>query len=215
MSTIIVGHGPSMLIEKLGHVIDKYDNVIRLKKCQQTLKNPEFYGTKTTHVGGSLTIAGDLREVKADIYWVFVDSRHRDIKSDMITYTIPKIFGNSKVIIDRKLCDDWDKIYRDSRIPTYWDGQMKDSKSCDTEFGENHTSQGFKAILYACQYLPDEQIDLIGFDNLFTGVFTWSTTRGPDWMSYPKHNWATEHKLIPQVETFFKKKINFILPEIS
>mgnify|MGYP003394072903 CR=1 FL=1 len=216
MSTIIIGNGPSILAEKMGCFIDTFDNIVRLKRCHNSLKNPDYYGTKTTHVGGSLTIAGDLREVHAGEYWIFFDSRHAHISPDILTarmasdMNLGRLFNGSSVICDQEICNQWDEIYRKAREPMEWSDQMQDSKSSDIELGENHTSQGFKAILYACKYLEDKQINLIGFDNLFTGKFTWSTTRGPEWDKYPKHNWATERKLLEKVKDTFNKDIRFI-----
>ena len=165
-----------MLWEPMGQIIDTYDKVIRLKRCQDTLKHPDYYGTKTDVIGGSLTIAGQLRGIgNAPEYWVFVDSRHT--KFDPVELArVPQMFGNQRCILDKALCDDWDQRYRDKR------DQMGGH-------GHNHTSQGFKAIVYALQHMTLDSLTLVGFDNVLTGEFTWSITRGPDWKKYPDHRW--------------------------
>ena len=199
MKAIIVGHGPSMMLEKMGHLIDEFDIVIRLKRCQKTLKHFEYYGSKTSVVAGSLTIAGALREVKADQYWVFVDSRHSDIDQAVID-NIPNIFKPKPCILDKALCDSWDEIYRSKRDDM--GGQ-----------GHAHTSQGFKAILYALHFLKPDELILVGFDNIFTGDFTWSVTRGPKWKHYPDHRWDVENELLDDLKKAYDIPIGFLLPE--
>ena len=98
MKAIIVGHGPSIMGEEMGHLIDEFDYVIRLKRCQHTLDLPQYFGKKTDIVGGSLTIAGALRDIPAQQYWVFVDSRHTDTDPVVIKYA-PTIFNKPCIIL--------------------------------------------------------------------------------------------------------------------
>lgn len=198
MKAIIVGHGPSIMAEPMGKLIDEFDAVIRLKRCQETLKHPDHFGSRTDILGGSLTIAGALREIEANEYWVFVDSRHSDIDESVIN-NVPHIF-QQPCTLDKALCDSWDELYRSKRDEM--GGQ-----------GHDHTSQGFKAIIYAMQYLKPDELILVGFDNIYTGDFTWSITRGPEWRHYPNHRWDVEHALIADVEKAYNTKIGFLLPD--
>lgn len=216
MRAIIVGHGPSVLVEPMGHLIDEFDVVIRLKRCQDTLKMPEHYGTKTDIVGGSLNISGQLKGIgDATQYWIFVDSRHEKAHPDTLTAAVqylaspnvPRGANDNRVVIpntvilDKDLCDTWDAKYR----------SLRDYLG---EKGHAHTSQGFKAIVYALEHLKPDELVLVGFDNVMSGEFTWSITRGPDWTHYPDHNWRTEHELLKQAELAYPKtKIGFLLPE--
>jgi hypothetical protein len=57
MQIVIVGHGPSILRQKLGKKIDSYDRVIRMKRTSDLTKNrPDLYGKKTDVVVSSLTL---------------------------------------------------------------------------------------------------------------------------------------------------------------
>ena len=200
MKAIIVGHGPSIMGEEMGKLIDEFDIVIRLKRCQHTLDLPQYFGKKTSVVSGSLTIAGAIRDIPAYQYWVFVDSRHAD--------TDPSVIENAQTlfdkpcILDKTLCDSWDEIYRSKRDEM--GGQ-----------GHNHTSQGFKAILYALHFLKPDELILIGFDNIYSGNFTWSITRGPEWKHYPDHRWDVEHALLGNLKQAYDIPIGFLLPDIK
>lgn len=201
MRAIIVGHGPSMLAEPMGSLIDEFDKVIRLKRCQGTLEEPDYYGTKTDIVGGSLTIAGHLRGIgNAKEYWVFLDSRHTDASPETLA-GIPYIFRGYETLMDKDLCNYWDKQYR----------ELRDDMGGP---GHDHTSQGFKAIVYACHHLSPDELVLVGFDNVMTGRFTWSITRGPEWQHYPDHRWDVEHALLEKVqEEYPDTKIGWLLPD--
>lgn len=199
MKAIIVGHGPSIMGEEMGELIDEFDIVIRLKRCQHTLDVPKNFGTKTTIVAGSLTIAGALRDIEAEQYWVFVDSRHTDVDSAVLE-SAPKIFNPKPCKLDKNLCDSWDEIYRSKRDEM--GGQ-----------GHNHTSQGFKAIVYALHFLKPDELVLVGFDNIYSGDFTWSITRGPEWKHYPDHRWDVEHVLIDELKKVYNIPIGFLLPD--
>lgn len=199
MKAIIVGHGPSIMGEEMGHLIDEFDIVIRLKRCQHTLDLPQHFGTKTTVVAGSLTIAGALRDIEAEQYWVFVDSRHTNVDPQVLE-NIHKLFIDKPVVLDKPVCETWDEMYRSKRDEL-------------GAHGHNHTSQGFKAIVYALEHFDLDELILVGFDNIMTGTFTWSITRGPDWTHYPDHRWDVEHALLEDVKKIFKTKIGFLLPD--
>ena len=212
---IIVCHGPSMLLEEMGDVIDGHDTVIRLKSCANTLKKPEFYGTKTDIIGGSLTIAGKLRDLPAEKFWIWTDSRHESWEWNDHINALPHIFRGKNVFIDRSLCDQWNTTYRNMRKanPTEdWDEQMKASRY-DTGEGENHMSQGLHALVYACALLKPEAVHLIGFDNVYTGEFDWSVTRGEDWRAYPRHRWDIENQMVGLISEHYNVPVGFIMPD--
>jgi hypothetical protein len=71
-------------------------------------------------------------------------------------------------------------------------------------------SAGFHTILYTCRFLKPETITLAGFDNLESGGFTWSITRGPKWDKYPDHRWDMEHDLIGDVEREFGVEFKYL-----
>jgi len=222
MKAIIVGHGPSILAEPMGMLVDEHDVVIRLKRCQQTLENPDYFGTKTDVVAGSLTIAGELKGIGgADEYWIFVDSRHENTHPDVLESAkrylsrpqkkgptlnpeLPPVGSPehfNRVILDKELCDYWDQQYRN----------LRDEMGGE---GHNHTSQGMKALIYAMHHLRPDELTLVGFDNIATGEFTWSITRGPEWQHYPDHRWDVEHRLLQQVANAYPHTaIGFLLPE--
>lgn len=205
MKAIIVGHGPSILAEKMGHLIDQYDLIIRLKRCQETLEHPEFFGSRTDIVGGSWTIAPRLKRIGgAKRYWVFTDSRHeeelahesgRQAKFEAMR----RHFEPYDVVIDKELCDRWDAYYR----------SLRDEMG---GHGHAHTSQGMKAVIYACVYSGATDITLAGFDNVMTGDFTWSITRGPEWEHYPDHRWDVESKMLQHVSDHYGIPIGFLVP---
>jgi len=77
------------------------------------------------------------------------------------------------------------------------------------ETGHPHTSQGMKSIAYALKHLEQDYIELVGFDNVYSGKLTWSTTRGPDWEHYPDHNWKIEKMMVPILSDQYKTPIGF------
>jgi hypothetical protein len=188
----IVGHGPSLLRrDDTGGRIDSADAVIRMKAMGFQLMRdlPETAGRKVTHWGGSYTIREVVRQLALRYgtpAWVWVDSRHEGLPIEPAGLTI-----------DKPLCDAWDAHYRDimEHYPT--EGQHK------------HTSQGTKAILYACKLLSPLEIVCYGFDNLSSGKPGWSLTRGQGW-NYPDHNWHAERELISAIEREFGTAIYFL-----
>ena len=191
MKAIIVGHGPSLLPRELGSKIDTYNKVIRLKRCQETLKHPSIYGSKTDIVCGSWTIGSQLKGVKSPEYWVFLDSRHASVLQKDIEAMIES-FLPSDCLIDQELCSTWNKVYFDNR-DFYPIEEMTERKKTSDEKGHFHMSAGLHAVMYALEYLKPDELTLAGFDNLLSGKQeTWSVTRGPDWKQYPDHNWKAE-----------------------
>lgn len=209
MKAVIVGHGPSMLQEEMGLLIDEFDCVIRLKRCQKTLDHPEHYGTRTDVVCGSWSIARGLKSIEADRYWVFLDSRHGDVTDGQIE-AMRDHFAPAGCRIDRTLCDNWNALYRGKRNPMGLDKGMERKATSDDK-GHTHMSAGLHALLYAAQEF--DEVVLVGFDNVATGQFTWSITRGPDWNQYPDHNWATEQQMVADIGREFGCRVGFMFPD--
>jgi hypothetical protein len=215
MKVVIVGHGPSLLAGKLGKEIDAHDVVVRLKRCQETLIYPETYGAKTDYLAGSFNIASQLPQVTTPSkgFWVFLDSRHGDVTDDQILNLRRYMERTAPTVIDKGLCERWQEIYREMREPSTCDKRQVRGNYSDTDLGHNHMSQGAMAIIHAAALLNPESITLAGFDNIVTGGFTWSVTRGPDWDKYPDHNWETENRLVERVMEEYCVPINILMPE--
>jgi hypothetical protein len=192
-----------MLENKHGKFIDSHDVVIRQKRCSDTLKHPEQFGSKTTYVCGSYTIAPQLpQDMPGAEYWVFMDSRHQEFPPSSYEWAAE----NLPCTILKPLCDRWNAKYRAKRKPFHHNAQMRRFD----ELGHPHLSAGFHTILYTCEILRPEAIDLVGFDNIKTGDFTWSITRGPDYVQYPDHCWNIEHDMIAEVEDAYGTRCNFV-----
>jgi len=212
-NAVIVGHGPSMLAGNLGDEIDSYDTVIRLKRCHETLKHPHIYGSKTDIVGGSWNIAKALIGIgKATKYWAFVDSRHPNI-NEIHVDALKKDFEPYELECSIKECRFWDDMYVNMRTPMDLHHQMKGGDHSSEGFGHNHLSQGLKAMIYAGKFLKPDLLTLAGFDNVMTGNFEWSITRGPDYGSYADHNWAVENKMAALIADHYDMRLNFLVPE--
>ena len=206
MEVVIVGHGPSMIGSNLGDTIDSFPFVVRQKRCSETLKRPDDYGTITDAVCGSFTIATELqKDMPGCEYWVFMDSRHTNVPRE----TVEAVEKGIPCIILRGLCDEWNERYRKSRRSfKLYEGQ--EPKATSDSMGHTHMSTGLHTILYTCEIMKPEFIYLAGFDNIKTGGFTWSVTRGPRWNKYPDHNWATEHEMIPVISDHFNVRIEYL-----
>ena len=187
----IIGHGPSMLDERYGAEIDTH-TVIRQKRCEQTLEQPEQYGTRTDYIAGSLLIVDLLPKIGK--VWGLSDSRFDECDID-----------HSCTVL-KGTCRAWNKLYRERRTP--YTPPEKGVVSYYSPLGHKHLSAGFHTILYACAILGDDII-LYGFDSMKSGEFTWSVTRGPTWTRYPDHNWQTERDMIPLVEQVYGVKVTF------
>jgi len=201
-SVVVVGHGPSLLSRRLGEQIDSFDVVIRQKRCQDSLKYPDIYGTKKDVVCGSWTIAPELPNVGAGEVWAFLDSRHANVSDAALREAQERI----PCRIDRALCDYWNRYYRARRKPYT---RPRGTQEFDP-LGHPHLSAGFHTLLYACEFLKPSIVTLAGFDNIESGSFTWSITRGPEWSMYPDHRWDIEHELLVDVCDEFNVEIAFL-----
>jgi hypothetical protein len=201
-SVIIAGHGPSLLSQRRGSEIDSFDYVIRQKRCQDTLRYPDIYGARKDAVCGSWTIAPELPAVGAGEVWVFMDSRHQAVSNEAAEDAQRRI----PCRIDRELCDTWNRLYRLRRTPYQ---RPKGTQEFDP-LGHPHLSAGFHTLLYACRFLNPAKVTLAGFDNIETGGFTWSVTRGPEYNRYPDHRWDIEHEMLLDVSQDFDTEIAFI-----
>ena len=206
MKAIICGHGPSMLQNLHGELIDSYDVVIRQKRCEETLKHPKQFGTRTDVVCGSWTIGSQLPvHMPGCKYWVFTDSRHEDVPDEDIQ--------RARIEIPAEIrpwrCREWNQFYRDCRTPTMiWD-RRQEHKATSDEYGHTHMSAGLHTLMYAGEFLHPNRVTLVGFDNVRSGTFTWSVTRGDGWQHYPDHRWDVERKLVPIMAQRYQMMVDY------
>jgi len=198
----IVGHGPSMLENEYGEEIDSHDKVIRQKRCEETLKLPKQYGTRTDIVCGSYTIGNLLpRSMPGCEYWVFMDSRHEKVPG----FAVMKTKEEVPCKISRHICDKWNDVYRSMRTPY----ELPKNVQRFTDLGHPHMSAGLHTLIYALEFIPDKPITLYGYDNVKSGGFTWSVTRGPEWDKYPDHHWPVEHAMVDLLRDHYKREVVF------
>jgi len=200
MNVAIIGHGPSMLLEKRGNFIDSFDFVVRQKKRGLELmqEHPLFFGAKTNAVSGSVGQYRAINHPNSE-RWVFIDSRYENTDVSNLT----------GAWVDKNLCNEWNQKFRDKRTNySRPDERIVSSKSSDS-FGHRHLSSGFHTILYACKLLGPQNITLFGFDSLQKGEFTWSLTRGKNWNQYPDHRWDIEFLMVEEVKEHFGINMEF------
>ncbi len=196
----IIGHGPSMLNSGLGDKINSYDTVIRQKYAGGELikKFPNDFGKKVSYICGSWTIRNSLFWHSAPV-WVFCDSRHENIE----------LSGSEPFTILLRECNYWNNIYRNLRSSEYARHEKMTVHKTSSDIGHNHMSCGLHTIIYACHILRPKAITLFGFDNLKTGQFTWSLTRGQQWSEYPDHRWDTENIMLKEISKYYDVEFNF------
>ena len=210
MNVVIVGHGPSILNEGRGKEIDEYDVVIRLKRTKSLLSRPHIFGTKTDIVMGSLVLWQDMLMEWDEIpgrYWLFVDTRTMEVTDHEIK-CIQGAYYPKLCVIDKGLCEKWVNHYRGLRNGAGMDPRQEAKVSgvgvvLSDKHGHLHCSAGMFAIIYALHYLKPDKLDLLGFDNIASGEFDWSITRGPSWSKYPDHNWEAENRMLSDVAEDF------------
>lgn len=211
MKVAIIGHGPSIMDKESGDEIDSHDRVVRIKLLgYAALAYPEIFGTKKDILCMSMSMANMVNEVKNLDFkelWVFNDSRHNP--SDKAQARYEELYKKKKIVMDVRLCNDLNRYYRNLRTPFSVNNKMLQNNSSDKELGHNHCSAGLHSLLFACAKLKPETINLYGFDNIKTGDFTWSLTRGQDWDQYPDHRWDIEHKLVDVLRQAYKVNIGF------
>ena len=216
MRACIVGHGPSMCAHEYGPEIDAHDRVIRLKRSTNLLQRPELFGSRTDIVMGSVVVGAALKGEWSKRYWLFVDTRTSHMCDIELAGIQRQFFPEYSCLIDKDLCMKWISIYQGMReTPTLDSRQVKKATDIDgavrplsDDLGHLHFSAGMFAIIYAFEHLKPKELNLYGFDNVRTGAFDWSVTRGEDWKEYPDHNWQTEAKLIQVVAKEYGYTIN-------
>lgn len=217
----VVGHGPSMLKNTFGGAIDDCDFVVRQKRsCMQYVKlYPQMYGTKAHAISGSFLIYRGLPDVKGAQYWIHVDSRLSTDERVAVAElsAIVDYFKDERknLVIDRRLCDQWDEEYRRASANFYREkGLLAECKVAriqdEGHHYHPHTSSGFKAVIHAAHLLRPLEIKLFGFDALGSGEWTWSVTRGPSWQDYPNHAWHIEKELLKRVANEYDTSFTFI-----
>jgi len=206
MEVIIVGHGPSLLHKKYGSYIDSFDCVIRQKanSIKYVKENPEQYGSKTNVIGGSTAQYKTISNIPNVQCWVYIDSR-RNPKEDYDSR-----YNSETVKCNQQLCHHWNQIFRDMRTNDWSRNSQEAQVHSDPVLGHNHMSSGTHTILYACHYIQPSKIHLLGYDNVRSGKFGWSVTRGKDWKNYGDHRYDVEQKMLPLFEKEFNTKIVFV-----
>ena len=204
----IVGHGPSLLAQECGADIDAHDQVIRMKASQHLREHPQCFGMKVDHVLCSFTVAPSIQQhwPTVNSFFIFMDTRHEMVPEEGINNVLGLFQG--KAIIDRPLCDHWIKKYRMKREVQELDTRQETKGDISDENGHRHPSAGTFAICYALEHLCPDELTLYGFDNLLSGKFDWSVTRGPEWDKYPDHNWAAEKAMISDICDYYGYEFN-------
>ena len=208
MEAIIIGHGPSVLKKLYGSYIDSFDYVIRQKanSIKYVKENPEQYGTKTYAIGGSTGQYQAISQIKNIQRWVYIDSRRDPQKNYDLQYDNEGL----NVKCNQSLCHHWNQIFRDMRTDNWERNPQEAQVYSDPKLGHNHMSSGTHTILYTCHYLRPSKVHLLGYDNVRSGKFGWSITRGKDWKNYGDHRYDVEQKMLPLFEKEFNTKIVFV-----
>lgn len=210
MRVCIVGHGPSLQKSPRGLEIDGHDFVVRLKKSQQLLEYPAWFGTKVDVLCASFTLAPHVIDYPTPEVWIFFDTRHENV-SDKDVAHVDRMYcqaGTPRLRYNKHLCDQWDRMYRAMRTGPWERPEQAEAKgSSSDDLGHRHMSAGMKALVYVCAWLDPTSVTLAGFDSVLSGEWTWSATRGPDWQNYPDHRFDVEHRMLPFIAEEFKTEI--------
>lgn len=196
MRVAIVGHGPSLLKREAGAEIDGHDCVVRLKRSAHLMQRPNIFGGLVDVVACSGAIAGAMRKEWPEVsrFWVFADSRNfGQGVEEAVAEQLPGGYCNEA------LCKRWVDEYVALRDATPTDPRQQSHARCSDDLGHLHCSAGTFALIYALHVIQPEEVTLYGFDNVRSGTFDWSLTRGPAWDKYPDHNWEAESRLIPRI----------------
>jgi hypothetical protein len=189
-----------MLGSNSGKEIDLFETVIRQKAVGKHIldNNPNDFGSKVSYICGSWTIQNSLFWAPVPV-WVFCDSRHPNVK----------LSGNENFTVLLDKCNYWNEFYRNKRTAGYVRNKKMAVHNTSSEVGHNHMSCGLHTIMYACEILKPSKICLYGFDNIKSGDFTWSLTRGKDWNQYPDHRWDIENILLLEFQERYNVHFEF------
>lgn len=189
MNVCIVGHGPSLRLQKKGKEIDAHDVVVRLKGSS-TVLGSEDYGSVCHHLCASTEIMGTFFNIHASCFWGY--PKKGDYNFDQAVRTIMDL--GAPVMIPLKLCNHWNQVFRD--------------------MGGKHpnVSTGMAAIIIAAHYYEPKLIVLAGFDTLMNpknGFY-----RNPEiprsGVGQIDHDWETEHKLLDKLREAYNVRIESI-----
>ena len=200
---VIVGHGYSSINRGLGPEIDKYKRIVRLKPASWTImqENPKDYGKRTDIMCSSWNTRHHAKQIPANEYWHFLDSRHILVKQIEILneLTLSTVLPH--------VCHKWTSTYVNMRTDNFKRNKAVVSSVYSDEKGHRHMSAGLYAIIYACEILKPKEINLIGFDNVTSGIFSHSLTRGTEWAQYPDHRWDIESMMLGKISEAYKVSI--------
>lgn len=207
MKICIVGHGPSLLENKLDKWIDSHDEVIRLKEHRHLMDKPEHFGTKRTVHGYSLVLAPKFYQMFPCKQWIFPDPRNspQEIDKARSQYPLAEYLP--------QFLEFWHDEYRKIRERPDLSPIQKPHGQLSDELGHRHFSQGMAAIVYAIAIFDDaKEISLAGFDNVQSGTFTTSLANrpyDPTGQNYPDHNWLAEARLLKRLATIYNRTFLF------
>lgn len=163
---------------------------------------PECFGSRIDALVGSWN---QMRRVEPEL-WIFIDSRFGNLSS----VDIEDAAARTGARIDRPACDYWNSIYRSMRTDVGgFAHYIKQHKVASDDRGHRHMSSGSHALMYACKFLRPDKVTLFGYDNVKSGEFTWSITRGPEWEQYPDHRWDVEKHMVSMFGDAFGVEIVF------
>lgn len=193
MIIVIVGHGPSLIGQKKGDLIDSHDIVVRLKGCGSVLENnPEDYGRRVDHLCMSTEVQGLAKAVIAGSYWLYPKKGSYD---ELKTFEAIAEHG-APFMIPKLLTNFWNDRYRELN-PTH-----------------GNFSTGMAAIVIASHYYQPQNpepfaIRLAGFDTLLNPDQEF--TRNPE---IPRtgngpfvHDWKCENQLLQKIQEAYQVAI--------
>lgn len=188
MKICIVGHGNSSIGKKLGSDIDAHDVVIRLKNCEKLI-GTEDYGNKVTVQVYSTETTHIAGNIKADLYWLYPKN------CDYDDATIGSLFRklNSPVWLPLDLTRFWLEKFLD--------------------MGASHpsTSIGTAAFFMAAHFFQPEQITLVGFDTVLSGIGDGQQNRNKvvprTGTGIIPHDWKKEGELLKVVADSYELSI--------
>jgi hypothetical protein len=177
----VVGKGPSLIGQNFGSLIDSSAIVVRTAGGQLD----DDYGHRTDYVivttlGVPEILQSDLTGVKE--VWLY-KTRHRFGFSNYIAYINEYFKGPVKF----------------TNVPEWIDIYSNESKKMYSP-KVNYPSKGTVAVLEALKFLPYKRINAIGFDYIC----------GRTKVSWAKHDFAYEKKLIYDAAELYNKKVRII-----
>ena len=180
MNAAIVGHGPKLLVNSLGYLIDQHDIVVRLKNgVDLSNENPINFGSKTDFVAASQLILSGEAPIE----------QYKEISGDKEFW----VFNNREEVEHPPFLSRWVKYYN----------QVMGILTAAPYF-----STGTAAVIMTCEYRSPDNISLFGFDAYLNPSAPYINAFGK--VIKKGHLWALERLLIEQVASHYGINIAFI-----